>query len=187
MTKSSSTIGALRTVEGRSMEREPRRRRVEYVDSRYEWHLVHFSRFLVYMENTEHAFLRADRDRRPISRTKGWHLWPRRRSLRLSGPAARRRAGDRPSGIGKGTRSLTYGFRSRATARRWPRAFDLRLLCIDDRGNQGDPIPRDRRENRGSAPRRGGLTGRIGLEPGRGIRRSVVAGGRPSYRYDGPS
>src|SRR3954447_11932507 len=95
------------------------RRKVEYVDTDMSG-IVHFSRFLVYMENTEHAFLRAigtdvhfEDEGRAIS-------WPRGGGdllaavgvlLRLSGPRPlRRRAGDPPAGDRKGTRSLTYGF-----------------------------------------------------------------------------
>jgi acyl-CoA thioester hydrolase len=87
------------------------RRRVEYVDTDMSG-IVHFSRFLVFMENAEHAFLAAigpgvqwrDADGRELG-------WPRVAvSCEYLSPA---RFGDeleiRVRVLRKGTRSLTYG------------------------------------------------------------------------------
>src|SRR3954469_7301250 len=107
-----STIGTLRTAQRRSPMHEQRiRRKVEYADTDMSG-IVHFSRFLVFMENAEHAFLKAvgpgvqwrDAEGREIG-------WPRVAvSCEYLAPA---RFGDeleiRVRVLRKGTRSLTYG------------------------------------------------------------------------------
>src|SRR5215210_3263254 len=88
------------------------RRKVEYVDTDMSG-IVHFSRFLIYMENAEHAFLKAvganvhmrDGEGREIS-------WPRVAvSCDYLSPA---RYGDELEihlrVVRKGVRSMTYGF-----------------------------------------------------------------------------
>jgi acyl-CoA thioester hydrolase len=123
------------------------RRRVEYVDTDMSG-IVHFSRFLIYMENTEHAFLKAigadvhfqDGEGREIS-------WPRVAvSCDYQSPA---RFGDELEihlrVIRKGTRSLTYGFEVTRGGETLAKGRSTCACCvIDDPGGiKAIPIPRE--------------------------------------------
>jgi acyl-CoA thioester hydrolase len=87
------------------------RRKVEYADTDMSG-IVHFSRFLVFMENAEHAFLQAVGPGVQWRDAEGRELgWPRVAvSCEYLSPA---RFGDhleiRVRVLRKGTRSLTYG------------------------------------------------------------------------------
>jgi acyl-CoA thioester hydrolase len=121
------------------------RRKVEYVDTDMSG-IVHFSRFLVFMENAEHAFLAAigpgvqwrDADGRELG-------WPRVAvSCDYLSPA---RFGDeleiRVRVLRKGTRSLTYGvdiFRQGATLARGKMTCACCVLN-DPSGIKAIPIP----------------------------------------------
>jgi len=121
------------------------RRKVEYVDTDMSG-IVHFSRFLVFMENAEHAFLAAigpgvqwrDADGRELG-------WPRVAvSCDYLAPA---RFGDeleiRVRVLRKGTRSLTYGvdiFRQGATLARGKMTCACCVLN-DPSGIKAIPIP----------------------------------------------
>ena len=88
------------------------RRKVEYVDTDMSG-IVHFSRFLIYMENAEHAFLRAVGANVHMSDAEGREIsWPRVAvSCDYLSPA---RYGDELEihlqVLRKGTKSLTYLF-----------------------------------------------------------------------------
>ena len=121
------------------------RRKVEYVDTDMSG-IVHFSRFLIYMENTEHAFLRAigtdvhfQDEGRAIS-------WPRVAvSCDYQAPA---RFGDELEihlrVIRKGTRSLTYGFEITRGGETLAKGRSTCACCVmdDPAGIQAIPIPR---------------------------------------------
>jgi YbgC/YbaW family acyl-CoA thioester hydrolase len=121
------------------------RRKVEYVDTDMSG-IVHFSRFLIYMENTEHAFLKAigadvhfQDEGRQIS-------WPRVAvSCDYQAPA---RFGDELEihlrVIRKGTRSLTYGFEISRGGETLAKGRSTCACCvIDDPGGiKAIPIPR---------------------------------------------
>jgi YbgC/YbaW family acyl-CoA thioester hydrolase len=123
------------------------RRRVEYVDTDMSG-IVHFSRFLVFMENAEHAFLAAIGPgvqwRDPEGRELGW---PRVAvSCDYLAPA---RFGDeleiRVRVLRKGTRSLTYGvdiFRQGATLARGKMTCACCVLN-DPSGIKAIPIPHE--------------------------------------------
>ena len=121
------------------------RRRVEYVDTDMSG-IVHFSRFLIYMENTEHAFLKAigadvhfqDAEGREIS-------WPRVAvSCDYMSPA---RFGDvleiRLHVVRKGVRSLTYGFDITRGGDVLARGRTTCACCVinDPTGIKAIPIP----------------------------------------------
>ncbi|PYQ65801.1 MAG: 4-hydroxybenzoyl-CoA thioesterase [Acidobacteria bacterium] len=120
------------------------RRKVEYVDTDMSG-IVHFSRFLVFMENAEHAFLAAigtgvhfRHEGREIS-------WPRVAvSCDYQSPA---RFGDvleiHLRVIRKGTRSLTYGFEISRDGVTLARGRSTCACCvIDDPGGiKAIPIP----------------------------------------------
>jgi acyl-CoA thioester hydrolase len=122
------------------------RRKVEYVDTDMSG-IVHFSRFLIYMENTEHAFLAAigagvhlQHEGREVS-------WPRVAvSCDYQSPA---RFGDvleiHLRVIRKGTRSLTYGFEISRDGVTLARGRSTCACCvIDDPGGiKAIPIPRE--------------------------------------------
>jgi YbgC/YbaW family acyl-CoA thioester hydrolase len=122
------------------------RRKVEYVDTDMSG-IVHFSRFLIYMENTEHAFLKAigadvhfqDGEGRQIS-------WPRVAvSCDYQAPA---RFGDELEihlrVIRKGTRSLTYGFEVTRGGEMLAKGRSTCACCVmdDPAGIKAIPIPR---------------------------------------------
>ncbi|HTG31767.1 MAG TPA: thioesterase family protein [Thermoanaerobaculia bacterium] len=121
------------------------RRKVEYVDTDMSG-IVHFSRFLIYMENTEHAFLKAigadvhirDGEGREIS-------WPRVSvSCDYQSPA---RFGDELEihlrVIRKGTRSLTYGFEISRGGETLAKGRSTCACCVinDPGGIKAIPIP----------------------------------------------
>ena len=121
------------------------RRRVEYVDTDMSG-IVHFSRFLVFMENAEHSFLRAagagvhwrDADGREIA-------WPRVAvSCDYLSPA---RYGDeleiRVRVVRKGTRSLTYGLEVLRDGATLARGKMTCACCVlnDPSGIKAIPIP----------------------------------------------
>jgi 4-hydroxybenzoyl-CoA thioesterase/acyl-CoA thioester hydrolase len=121
------------------------RRRVEYVDTDMSG-IVHFSRFLVFMENAEHAFLRAvgpgvqwrDADGRELG-------WPRVAvSCEYLSPA---RFGDeleiRVRVLRKGTRSLTYGLDITRDGTTLARGKMTCACCVlnDPSGIKAIPIP----------------------------------------------
>ena len=122
------------------------RRKVEYVDTDMSG-IVHFSRFLVFMENAEHAFLKAVGPGVQWRDGEGRELgWPRVAvSCDYLSPA---RFGDeleiRVRVLRKGTRSLTYGFEiTRGGTALAKGEHDLRLLRAErPLGDQGDPDPR---------------------------------------------
>lgn len=87
------------------------RRRVEFADTDMEG-IVHFSRFLVYMETAEHEFLAAIGSSVALNDGERRIGWPRVKvACEYHKPA---RFGDlleiRVRVLRKGTRSLTYGF-----------------------------------------------------------------------------
>ena len=122
------------------------RRKVEYVDTDMSG-IVHFSRFLIYMENAEHAFLAAVgagvhmRDgEREIS-------WPRVAvSCDYQSPA---RFGDvleiHLRVIRKGTRSLTYGFEITRDGVTLARGRTTCACCVinEPGGIKAIPIPQE--------------------------------------------
>ena len=136
------------------------RRRVEYVDTDMSG-IVHFSRFLIYMENAEHAFLRAigtevhtrDAEGREIS-------WPRVAvSCEYMSPA---RFGDtleiRLHVVRKGVRSMTYGFDISCGGNLLARGRTTCACCVinDPTGIKAIPIPEEIAAQIEEAPRRGG-------------------------------
>lgn len=135
------------------------RRRVEYVDTDMSG-IVHFSRFLIYMENTEHAFLKAigadvhfqDGEGREIS-------WPRVAvSCDYMSPA---RFGDvleiRLHVVRKGVRSLTYGFDVTRGGDVLAKGRTTCACCVinDPSGIKAIPIPEEIASRIEEAPRRG--------------------------------
>ena len=121
------------------------RRKVEYVDTDMSG-IVHFSRFLVFMENAEHAFLAAigpgvqwrDADGRELG-------WPRVAvSCDYLAPA---RFGDeleiRVRVLRKGTRSLTYGVDIARDGTALARGKMTCACCVlnDPSGIKAIPIP----------------------------------------------
>jgi 4-hydroxybenzoyl-CoA thioesterase/acyl-CoA thioester hydrolase len=121
------------------------RRKVEYVDTDMSG-IVHFSRFLVFMENAEHGFLRSigpgvqwrDAEGREIG-------WPRVAvSCDYLSPA---RFGDeleiRVRVLRKGTRSLTYGLDISRDGATLARGKMTCACCVlnDPSGIKAIPIP----------------------------------------------
>lgn len=120
------------------------RRRVEFADTDMGG-IVHFSRFYVFMEQTEHEFLRSlganpgsylDSDGRRVG-------WPRvAASCEFLSPA---RFGDELDihlrVLRKGTSSLTYGFDVRVGARAVARGQVTTVYCLLDGGLKALPIP----------------------------------------------
>jgi YbgC/YbaW family acyl-CoA thioester hydrolase len=121
------------------------RRKVEYVDTDMSG-IVHFSRFLVFMENAEHAFLQAVGPgvqwRDPEGREIGW---PRVAvSCDYLSPA---RFGDeleiRVRVLRKGTRSLTYSIDIARDGAALARGKMTCACCVlnDPSGIKAIPIP----------------------------------------------
>lgn len=123
------------------------RRKVEYVDTDMSG-IVHFSRFLVFMENAEHAFLNAvgpgvqwrDAEGREIG-------WPRVAvSCDYHAPA---RFGDvleiRVRVVRKGTRSLTWGFDISRDGANLAKGKMTCACCVlnDPTGIKAIPIPEE--------------------------------------------
>ena len=123
------------------------RRKVEYVDTDMSG-IVHFSRFLVFMENAEHAFLNAvgpgvqwrDADGRELG-------WPRVAvSCDYQAPA---RFGDeleiRVRVVRKVTRSLTWGFDITCGGATLARGKMTCACCVlnDPSGIKAIPIPEE--------------------------------------------
>lgn len=123
------------------------RRRVEYVDTDMSG-IVHFSRFLVFMENAEHEFLKAigagvhwrDGEGREIS-------WPRVAvSCEYLSPA---RFGDvlevHLQVVRKGVRSMTYGFEITCGGDTLARGKTTCACCVinDPAGLKAIPIPEE--------------------------------------------
>lgn len=120
------------------------RRRVEFADTDMGG-IVHFSRFYVFMEWTEHEFLRSlganpgsfvDSEGRKIG-------WPRvAASCEFLSPA---RYGDdleiHLRVLRKGTSSLTYGFDIRLGDRAVARGQVTTVYCLFENGMQAIPIP----------------------------------------------
>ncbi|HVG06360.1 MAG TPA: thioesterase family protein [Thermoanaerobaculia bacterium] len=124
------------------------RRRVEFVDTDMGG-IVHFSRFYVFMEQTEHEFLRSlganpgsyrDSEGRRVG-------WPRvAASCEFLSPA---RFGDELDIhlriVRKGTSSLTYGFDisigERLRERKVARGQVTTVYCLFEDGIQAIPIP----------------------------------------------
>jgi acyl-CoA thioester hydrolase len=124
------------------------RRRIEFVDTDMGG-IVHFSRFYVFMEQTEHAFLRSiganpgsfrDSEGRKVG-------WPRvAASCEFLSPA---RFGDEIDIhlkiLRKGTSSLTYGFDIRLAEglgeRKVARGQVTTVYCLFEDGIQAIPIP----------------------------------------------
>jgi acyl-CoA thioester hydrolase len=121
------------------------RRKVEYVDTDMSG-IVHFSRFLVFMENAEHAFLKGigadvqwrDEEGREIG-------WPRVSiSCEYLSPA---RFGDELEVhlqvVRKGIRSMTYGFEVRRGDMTLARGRTTCACCVlnDPTGIKAIPIP----------------------------------------------
>jgi acyl-CoA thioester hydrolase len=121
------------------------RRRVEYVDTDMSG-IVHFSRFLVFMENAEHAFLRAIGPGVQWRDAEGRELgWPRVAvSCDYLSPA---RFGDeleiRVRVLRKGTRSLTYGIDIARAGTALARGKMTCACCVlnDPSGIKAIPIP----------------------------------------------
>jgi acyl-CoA thioester hydrolase len=121
------------------------RRRVEYVDTDMSG-IVHFSRFLVFMENAEHAFLRAVGPGVQWRDAGGRELgWPRVAvSCDYLSPA---RFGDeleiRVRVLRKGTRSLTYGMDITRDGTALARGKMTCACCVlnDPLGIKAIPIP----------------------------------------------
>jgi YbgC/YbaW family acyl-CoA thioester hydrolase len=121
------------------------RRKVEFVDTDMSG-IVHFSRFLVFMENAEHAFLKA------IGASVQWRDgegrevgWPRVAvSCEYVSPA---RFGDeleiRLRVARKGLRSLTYGFEVSCGGTVLARGRTTCAFCVldDPAGIKSVPIP----------------------------------------------
>jgi len=127
------------------MQEQRIRRKVEYVDTDMSG-IVHFSRFLVFMENAEHSFLKAagagvhwrDAEGREIA-------WPRVAvSCDYLSPA---RFGDeleiRVRVLRKGTRSLTYGVDILRDGAALARGKMTCACCVlnDPSGIKAIPIP----------------------------------------------
>jgi acyl-CoA thioester hydrolase len=121
------------------------RRKIEYVDTDMSG-IVHFSRFLVFMENTEHAFLKAigagvhwrEEDGRELS-------WPRVSvACEYLSPA---RFGDELEihlqVVRKGLRSMTYGFEVRRGDMVLAKGRSTCACCVmnDPTGIKAVPIP----------------------------------------------
>lgn len=120
------------------------RRRVEFVDTDMGG-IVHFSRFYVFMEQTEHEFLRhlganPGSYRDSAGRRVGW---PRvAAACEFLSPA---RFGDELEihlrVLRKGTSSLTYGFDIRIGERAVARGQVTTVYCLFEDGIQAIPIP----------------------------------------------
>lgn len=123
------------------------RRKVEYVDTDMSG-IVHFSRFLIYMENAEHAFLKAvgagvhwrDAQGREMS-------WPRVSvSCDYLSPA---RYGDELEihlrVLRKGVRSMTYGIEITCGGATLARGKSTCACCVinDPSGIKAIPIPEE--------------------------------------------
>jgi acyl-CoA thioester hydrolase len=121
------------------------RRRIEYVDTDMSG-IVHFSRFLVFMENTEHAFLRAIGADVHMQEEDGRELsWPRVSvACEYLSPA---RFGDELEihlqVVRKGLRSMTYGFEIRRGDMVLARGKTTCACCVinDPTGIKAVPIP----------------------------------------------
>lgn len=136
------------------------RRKVEYVDTDMSG-IVHFSRFLIYMENAEHAFLRAIGTEVHIRDAEGREIsWPRVAvSCEYMSPA---RFGDvleiRLHVVRKGVRSMTYGFDITCNGETLARGRSTCACCVinDPTGIKAIPIPEEIASQIEEAPRRGG-------------------------------
>jgi acyl-CoA thioester hydrolase len=122
------------------------RRRIEFVETDMGG-IVHFSRFYVFMEQTEHAFLRSLGANPGSFRDSGGHSvgWPRvAASCEFLSPA---RFGDELdiylNVLRKGTSSLTYGFDMRIGERPVARGQVTTVYCQMDApgGMKAVPIP----------------------------------------------
>lgn len=120
------------------------RRRVEFVDTDMSG-IAHFSRFLVFMENAEHAFLAAigvSVQWREEGREMGWP-----RVAVASEYLSPARFGDELEVhlrvLRKGTKSLTYGFEVRRDGTLLARGKTTCACCVldDPRGVKAVPIP----------------------------------------------
>lgn len=123
------------------------RRKVEYVDTDMSG-IVHFSRFLVFMENAEHAFLKAAGTGVQWRDAEGREIgWPRVAvSCDYLSPA---RFGDeleiRVRVLRKGTRSLTYGVEIQRAGSTLARGKMTCACCVlnDPSGIKAIPIPEE--------------------------------------------
>ena len=121
------------------------RRKVEYVDTDMSG-IVHFSRFLIYMENAEHAFLKAVGGNVHMSDSEGREIsWPRVAvSCEYLSPA---RYGDELEihlrVVRKGVRSMTYGFEVTCGGATLARGKSTCACCVmnDPSGIKAIPIP----------------------------------------------
>ena len=136
------------------------RRRVEYVDTDMSG-IVHFSRFLIFMENAEHAFLKAIGTEVHIQDKEGREIsWPRVAvSCEYMSPA---RFGDtleiRLHVVRKGVRSMTYGFEITCGGETLARGRTTCACCVinDPTGIKAIPIPDEIASQIEESPRRGG-------------------------------
>jgi len=123
------------------------RRKVEYADTDMSG-IVHFSRFLVFMENAEHAFLKAVSPGVQWRDAEGREIgWPRVAvSCEYLAPA---RFGDeleiRVRVLRKGTRSLTYGVEIQKEGSVLSRGKMTCACCVlnDPSGIKAIPIPQE--------------------------------------------
>ena len=123
------------------------RRKVEYADTDMSG-IVHFSRFLVFMENAEHAFLKAVSPGVQWRDAEGREIgWPRVAvSCEYLAPA---RFGDeleiRVRVLRKGTRSLTYGVEIQKGGSLLARGKMTCACCVlnDPSGIKAIPIPQE--------------------------------------------
>jgi YbgC/YbaW family acyl-CoA thioester hydrolase len=123
------------------------RRKVEYADTDMSG-IVHFARFLVFMENAEHAFLQAVGPGVQWRDAEGRELgWPRVAvSCEYLSPA---RFGDeleiRVRVLRKGTRSLTYGLEIARGGATLAKGKMTCACCVlnDPSGIKAIPIPEE--------------------------------------------
>lgn len=123
------------------------RRKVEYVDTDMSG-IVHFSRFLIYMENAEHAFLKAVGANVHMSDSEGREIsWPRVAvSCEYLSPA---RYGDELEihlrVVRKGVRSMTYSFEIACGGATLARGKSTCACCVmnDPSGIKAIPIPEE--------------------------------------------
>ncbi|HEY0513983.1 MAG TPA: thioesterase family protein [Thermoanaerobaculia bacterium] len=123
------------------------RRKVEYADTDMSG-IVHFARFLVFMENAEHAFLNSVGPGVQWRDAEGRELgWPRVAvSCDYLSPA---RFGDvleiRVRVLRKGTRSLTYGLEIQRDGSTLARGKMTCAFCVlnDPSGVKAIPIPEE--------------------------------------------
>lgn len=132
------------------------RRRMEYADTDMSG-IVHFARFLVFMENAEHAFLKAIGAAVQWTDAEGRELgWPRVSvSAEYLSPA---RFGDelevRLQVARKGVRSMTYAFEVLCGGATLARGRTTCAFCVlnDPTGLKAVPIPKEIAERIDKAP-----------------------------------